>query len=133
MFVLMRDAMTPAGLWHIGTMPVIWIRFARDQVSLVVLGALSLGIVLAIQRLEPKLARTVVWKKRQLGRAVGIGLAAGALVGGPSVIFSMFVPAWLRGGGVQLSLWPALLWLTMAGNLFEELLFRGYLQGIFER
>jgi len=133
MFVIMRDAMTPSGLWHIGTMPVVWIRFARDQVSLLVLGVLSLGIVYLVQRLEPKLAKTVVWKKRKTGRAIGIGLLAGGLIGAPSVVFSIFVPAWLRGGAVQPALWPSLLFLAMAGNLLEEVLFRGYLQGFFER
>src|SRR6185503_11000481 len=101
LFIMMRDAMTPSGLWHIGTMPVVWIRFARDQVSLAVIGLLSLGIVYAVQKLEPKLAKLVVWKKKAPARALGIGAVAGLVIGAPSVIFSAFVPAWIRGGAVQ--------------------------------
>jgi membrane protease YdiL (CAAX protease family) len=114
-------------------MPVIWMRFARDGVSLFLLGAFSLGIVYALQRFEPELARTVVWRRKPWAQSVGLGLATGALIGAPAVAMGFFVPSWARGGSVALSFLPMVAWLSFAGNLLEELLFRGYLQPIFER
>jgi hypothetical protein len=42
-------------------------------------------------------------------------------------------PAAARGGAVPADLWAPLLWTTLLGNLFEETLFRGFLQGYLHR
>src|ERR1700737_3445735 len=48
LFILLRDAMTPLGLWSFGTQGFFWIRLHRDQWFLIVFGfaclALSLGV-----------------------------------------------------------------------------------------
>jgi len=133
LFIVLRDALAPSGLWHIGTMPVIWMRFARDPFVLYLLGAFSLALVYAVQRFEPELARLVVWRRKPWVHALPLGLAGGLVVGAPAAIFAFFVPAWVRGGAVNVALWFPILWLTLTGNLVEELLFRGYLQAWFEK
>lgn len=132
LFVLLRDAMAPAGIWHISGQPVLWIRFARAPEILFLLGASSALLVLALQRFEPALARRVVWRKKSWERAVGWGLGGGILIGAPSVLLGFFISSWARGGAVPSSLWFWIAWVSFLGNWLEEMLFRGYLQGTLE-
>lgn len=48
-FILMRDALTPLGLWKIGkTDGVFWIRLSTDPMFLILFGLCSLLIVMGL-------------------------------------------------------------------------------------
>lgn len=49
-FVLLRDAMTPLGLWSLGTTPngVVWLRLAPDPIVLIGFGASGVLLALAV-------------------------------------------------------------------------------------
>ncbi|MDA0631834.1 CPBP family intramembrane metalloprotease [Nonomuraea sp. MCN248] len=130
-FVLIRDAMTPLGFWRVGTAgPVPWLRFTDDAGTLLVFGAATLALTVTVLRLDDDLRALVRW-----GRPVTAipGLAGGALIAAPVLLLSLSTPLTERGGPVAASLLPALLLFALAGNLAEEVLFRGFLQGHLER
>lgn len=129
-FVLMRDAMTPLGLWSLGAAPngTLWLRFAPDPVVLVGLGVAGALLSLAIAYGPPDLRGLVVWGR--LGpRAVLDALGAAAVVLAPLTALLWTVPVEQHGGAVAVALLPALAVLAFGGNLLEEVLFRGLLQG----
>ncbi|MEV1295062.1 CPBP family intramembrane glutamic endopeptidase [Pseudonocardia sp. NPDC049635] len=129
-FVLVRDAMTPLGLWSLGSTPAgtTWLRFPADPVVLVVLGLVGAAGAVAVAYGPRDLRGLVVWGR--LGpRAVLTALGAAAVVWGPLVALSRAVPVEQRGGAVALALLPAIAVLAFGGNLLEEVLFRGLLQG----
>lgn len=129
-FVLLRDAMTPLGLWSLGTAPngVLWVRFAPEPVVLVGLGAFGVLLSLAIAYGPADLRGLVVWGG--LGpRALRDALGAAAVVLVPLVVLLRTVPVDQRGGAVAVALLPALAVVAFGGNLLEEVLFRGLLQG----
>ncbi|WP_222131158.1 CPBP family intramembrane glutamic endopeptidase [Pseudonocardia sp. C8] len=129
-FVLLRDAMTPLGLWTLGTTPggAPWLRFAPDPIVLTGLGASGVLLALAVAYGPRDLRGLVVWGG--LGpRALVSALGAAAVVLVPVVALLWTVPVQLRGGEVATVLLPALAVLAFGGNLMEEVLFRGLLQG----
>lgn len=129
-FVLLRDAMTPLGLWSLGTTPngVVWLRFAPDPVVLIGFGASGVLLSLAVAFGPRDLRGLVVWGG--LGpRALLHALGAAAVVLVPLVVLLRTVPLDERGGAVAVTLLPALVVLAFGGNLLEEVLFRGLLQG----
>lgn len=130
-FVLIRDAMTPLGFWRIGTSgPAPWLRFADDAGLLLVFGAVTLLLTAAVLRLDGELRALVRWGRPITALA---GLGGGLLIAGPVLLLSLSVPVAERGGPVAAGLLPALLFFALAGNLAEEVLFRGLLQGYLER
>ena len=129
-FVLVRDAMTPLGLWSPGVAPngVMWLRFAPDPVVLIGLGATGVLAALAIAYGPRDLRGLTVWGG--LGpRALITALGAAAVLLVPLVALLRTIPLEDRGGAVPLALLPALAVLAFGGNLMEEVLFRGLLQG----
>ncbi|MFE0687000.1 CPBP family intramembrane glutamic endopeptidase [Streptomyces xiamenensis] len=127
-FVLVRDAMTPAGLWHIGTAGAVpWLRFTPDPALLVVCGTLTLTTTALILRTDHRLAALVPWGRADL-RTLCWGLGGGLLAAAPVLALAAARPLDERGGTVALSLLPALAFFALAGNLAEEVLFRGLLQ-----
>ncbi|HUP56049.1 MAG TPA: CPBP family glutamic-type intramembrane protease [Bdellovibrionota bacterium] len=128
LFMLFRDALSLSGLWSVGGGYFLWMRFAQNVPSLLLLGAFSALFVLGLFHWERELARGVRWIRGSAARAVGLGLLGGAIVAGPALVAGFFVSSWGRGGPVPVSLWPAIAWLSFAGNLLEETLFRGFLQ-----
>jgi membrane protease YdiL (CAAX protease family) len=150
MFVLLRDAMTPHGMWSIvsggANWPVPVMRLIASGPGLLALAAATAGIVWALARYE-SLCANVAWRKPglPLPRALASGVA-GALV--------IAAPVWLstaiRWAGVLVLSHtdgadstagpcavpavrlPALLIFALVGNSYEELLFRGMLQGYLE-
>jgi len=129
-FILIRDAMSPAGLWRFGG-PVPWLRFTDQAGIMLGLGAAALAATAALMRLEGDLRALVRWG-RPGPAAAGLGLGGGVLAAAPVLAISAPVPITERGGTVALSLLPALLVFCLAGNLAEEVLFRGVLQGYLE-
>ncbi|MFW6228928.1 MAG: type II CAAX prenyl endopeptidase Rce1 family protein, partial [Alkalispirochaeta sp.] len=133
LFVLFRDAMTPLGLWRFGAIDgVFWIRLSEDAWFLVAFGLASAGLVAAAIVFDRETRRFVRFRRGSLPRGIAVGVGAAILVVVPLAIAYRFVPIDLRGGDVLTQLLPALLVFALLGNLFEELLFRGYVVGALE-
>lgn len=125
LFVLLRDALVPAGLWQITNS--LEIRFAPFPGILWIIAIASAAIALSIRYLleapNPVLLKTKFWKSILAG-----------IVGGVLVFFPVFI---LNRAGLGASTLPkpsgmllisSLLSICLLGNFFEEILFRGYLQ-----
>lgn len=133
-FLLLRDAMTPEGFWRFGTSPgpLVWIRFAENGALLVTLGGLSLFATLLMLFACQGMNRRIRWFGRKPALSVAAGVSGALAVAAPLLIAYAYVPIEERGGLFPASLLPHLLFLALSGNLLEEVLFRGYLQGYFE-
>ncbi|WP_224389263.1 CPBP family intramembrane glutamic endopeptidase [Pseudonocardia sp. ICBG1293] len=129
-FVLVRDAMTPLGLWSIGLAPhgLLWLRLSPDPVVLLGMGTLGVVASLVVAHGPQDLRGTVVWGR--IGpRSLLAALGAAAVLLVPLTTVLRTVPVEQRGGAVAIGLLPALAVLAFGGNLLEEVLFRGLLQG----
>ncbi|MDU9394645.1 CPBP family intramembrane glutamic endopeptidase [Pseudomonas sp. zfem002] len=124
-FVLVRDAMTPTGLWSLDGQ--VRIGFIANPLVLAALGVMSLGLIAVLARLAPELWALIVWRKGQLPGGLTLGLLAGCAIGLPLRLYqdSAFTgfDGWLAG----------MVLLAYGGNALEEVLFRGLLQGWLER
>lgn len=131
-FILIRDAMTPTRLWEFGLVGdfVPWLRMTDDPVVLVAFGLGSILLVLATLR-DPHLRSLVQWGTPDPG-TIGLGILGGILAAAPILALSAAAPLEDRGGAVALGVLPALAFMALAGNLGEEVFFRGYLQGRLE-
>ncbi|WP_308416834.1 CPBP family intramembrane glutamic endopeptidase [Streptomyces sp. AJS327] len=128
-FVLVRDAMTPVGLWRVGTTESVpWLRMLADPALLLALGGGTLAATWAVLRADRRLSALVVWGRADLP-TVACGLGGGLLAAAPVLALSATVPQGERGGAVAASILPVLAFFTLTGNLAEEVLFRGLLQG----
>ena len=131
-FILVRDAMTPLGLWDFGATDAFWLRFTAPGPVLVAMGITSALIVVAMQMADPELRSFVRWFTGSRVTATLEGLFGAVLVTAPILVWYAFVPIELRGGAVATRLIPAVMVTALLGNLYEETLFRGYLQGYLE-
>lgn len=124
-FVLVRDAMTPQGLWSLTDQAQI--GFIANPLILAALGLLSLALVGLLACLAPALWALVVWRKGNLAGGLVLGLLAGIVIGLPLRLY--------QGNGFDVDmLWlGGLLVLAYGGNALEEVLFRGVLQGYLEQ
>jgi len=130
-FVLFRDAMTPVGLWQLGVPG--FIRLPASVGLLMALGVSSVAIVLLMQAVEPELRSLVVWVRGDPFAGVGAGVATALLIAAPVYGLEMSKPESDHGAVAGFDLAPALLLMALMGNLYEEVLFRGYVQGYLER
>ncbi|MFO7252857.1 MAG: CPBP family glutamic-type intramembrane protease [Actinomycetes bacterium] len=132
-FVLVRDAMTPMGFWTFGVAGgvVPWLRFVNDGTVLVTFGVVSLAFVAGVLRLDRELRAPVAWGRFDV-RTLALGIGGGVLVAAP-VLLGRRLWAHDSAPGVPAGLLAALLFLALAGNFAEEVLFRGLLQGRLER
>lgn len=130
-FILMRDAMTPIGLWTFGiTDGVMWLRFIEDPFILISLGVFSLVIAFLLYRYVLSLKTSLKWFRGSTKiQAIIAGLVMPIIILGPFVIPYLFTPISTRGGAVPLSMLGSLFVFSLMGNFLEEILFRGYLQG----
>lgn len=128
-FILIRDAMTPAGLWSFGLVDaaIPWLRMTSNVAVLVGFGLGSLALV-GLTLLDAPV-RALLPRGRPTWASVPVGLLGGALAAGPVLALSVSTPIALRGGEVAAGVLPFLLFMCLAGNLGEEVFFRGYLQG----
>ena len=132
-FILLRDAMTPVGFWSFGvSLPAVWLRFTDDVLVLWMLGAMSLGAV-GLLLASKDLRKLVRWGKARSPGAYIVGIVTGVLVALPFVATGLTVDISARGGSVAVALLPALLFMALAGNLLEELIFRGFYQSYLEK
>lgn len=129
-FILVRDAMTPAGFWHLGVSSnTFWLRFAEDGLLLFILGIVSILFTLLILRLNTGMRVEIIWFGKRKLISLLVGLVGAAVVVAPILLIYIPVPIEERGGAVSATLWPSLLFMALCGNWLEEVLFRGYLQG----
>lgn len=133
-FILIRDALTPVGFWRFGTTDggVIWLRFTEDSRALVLFATVALVVTVAVLYRSPDLRALVTWG-RVRPSTIALGIVGGVLAAAPALLLYTLWPVDDRGGAVAASVMPALLWFALAGNLAEEVLFRGFLQGYLER
>jgi len=132
-FIILRDSMTPSGLWYLGAEGFFWIRFVPNPVILVLLGFSSIIIAFVIIAKDPGCRELVVWVKDGNIKAVVTGLAGMIIVALPVIIIYSQVDLLTRGGSVPYSVIPAIFVFASGGNLFEEILFRGFVQGYIEK
>ena len=133
-FVLLRDAMTPMGFWQLGlTDSVLWVRFIDEPFILLGLGFTSILLTIGIVLANPKMRDWLSWSGDSTGKSIIVGIIGSFAVSLPLLFMYRFVPLSERGGEVATILLIPLLWMTIAGNFMEEVLFRGYLQGYFGR
>jgi membrane protease YdiL (CAAX protease family) len=130
LFILLRDAMTPLGLWSFGTQGFFWIRLSSDSAFLVLFGFACLGLSLAVYYLDRPNRHLLIWRRTSLLAGALWGLAGAIVVVLPFVAIYCFTPIGERGGNVPLQLVPAIFLFAILGNLLEEALFRGYVCGL---
>ncbi|WP_449062965.1 hypothetical protein [Planomonospora algeriensis] len=80
-FMLIRDAMTPSGLWRLGAVGAVpWLRFTDQAGILLTFGAGALALTALVLRLDRDLRVLVRWGRFGCA-AIGLGLGGCAAVG----------------------------------------------------
>lgn len=134
-FVLLRDAMTPMGLWRPAStqldswFPAFSLSFHEDPVVLAGLAFTSLAVVVILARGVPELGRLLVWHRNGIAVGCGLGVLAGGLLALPVLVLGGFHAERLT---THFPWVIAMLLLAYGGNTLEEVLFRGFLQGHLE-
>ena len=129
LFVALRDAMTPLGLWSFGTQGFFWIRLVNDSWFLILFGIACLSLSVAIYFLDRENQPLFQWIRGKWARGLLWGTVGALVVVAPLAIIYRYIPIDTRGGPVSSHLLPAILVFTLLGNLLEEALFRGYVYG----
>lgn len=127
-FVLMRDAMTPLGMWALGS--EVQIAFSANAFVLAMLGWLSALLIMLLARIAPDLWRLIRWTLGHPGIGLACGLLVGCLIGAPLRIYQGIDASAIHGYWVWL---PGMVVLAFGANALEEVLFRGFLQGYLEQ
>lgn len=135
-FVLLRDAFTPIGFWRFGIADglIPWIRFTDDGVALGLLSAMLLGILLILLFVNRTMKQYLRWGLLNV-QTIFWGILGAVAIALPFIaaVTVLSIPISERGGEVAHVTLPILLLMILIGNLLEEVLFRGYLQGYFEK
>ncbi|HEY3898738.1 MAG TPA: CPBP family intramembrane glutamic endopeptidase [Chthoniobacter sp.] len=129
LFILLRDAMTPLGLWSFGTQGFFWMRLDSDPWFLTGFGLACLGLSLGIYFLDRANRPLFRWTRAPLGYGIIWGVGGALLVVLPFIALYRHTPIELRGWPVPLQLLPFTFTFALLGNLLEEALFRGYVLG----
>lgn len=127
-FVLMRDVMTPLGLWARGS--EVQIAFSENALVLAALGGLSVLTIMLLARVAPDLWSLIRWFIGNPGVGLLVGLGVGCLIGVPLRVYQGIDASQIHGYWVWL---PGLVVLAYGANALEEVLFRGFLQGYLEQ
>ncbi|HEX4202555.1 MAG TPA: CPBP family intramembrane glutamic endopeptidase [Chthoniobacterales bacterium] len=133
LFILLRDVMTPLGVWRFGTTGFFWIRVFNEPLSLIFMALCMVVLIPVMNLIDPDLKALIVWKKAAWLPLILAGAIGALAVAAPSFLLSFGIPIGQRGGPVTSQLLGSLLIFAMLGNLYEEVLFRGYLQGYLEK
>lgn len=126
LFVLIRDAMTPERLWAFDG---IRITFVDDAAVLTLLGLGSVVGVALLCILERDLRQYLIWWKGGGVQGTMLGFSGGLLLALPALLLSGFEPIFVS---FRAEFVAGLILMTYAGNLLEEVIFRGFLQGQLE-
>src|SRR5262249_16158105 len=129
LFILLRDTMTPLGLWSFGSEGFFWIRLHGNPLFLIVFGVACLGLRLAVSYLYLANLRLFRWTRGRFLLGLLWGMLGAILVVAPVLVVYQYTPVESRGGTVSFQKIPALLVFALLGNLLEESLFRGYVYG----
>jgi hypothetical protein len=133
LFILLRDAMTPLGLWSFGPQGFFWIRLHDDPGFLVLFGVACLGLSFGVYYLDRDNRSLVQWTRGRKPLGLLWGIAGTVVVVAPLAVAYQYTPVQSRGGQVPLHNIPAILVFALLGNLLEEVLFRGYVYGLLAR
>jgi membrane protease YdiL (CAAX protease family) len=128
-FVLLRDAMTPNGIWTFGSQGFFWMRLDTNPAFLVLFGVACLGISLSLYYFDRDNRPLFRWRRGSIPIGLLWGLAGAAVVFAPFIVMYQFTPNEQRGGSVPHDILPAVFAFAFLGNLLEEALFRGYVLG----
>src|SRR5688572_18735676 len=85
LFTLLRDAMTPLGLWAFGSQGWLWIRFYPDPWFLVCSAVTCLGLSLGLYYLDRENQSLFQWTRGSLPLGLLGGLAGAMVVVAPLV------------------------------------------------
>jgi len=78
LFILLRDAMTPLGLWSFGSRGFFWIRINNDALFLLLFGLSSAGLAAALYFFDRENRWLMRFFRRNRTAGIVVG-AAGAL------------------------------------------------------
>lgn len=131
-FILVRDTITPLGLWWFGAGWVPWLRMNSEPALVLMVGSICFGVAIAMNAVEPDLRRLIVWFRGDKWLALAGGLGGALAVFLPFIAIYAPIPMADRGGPVDLAHWLPLAVMCLLINFYEETLFRGYLQGYLE-
>lgn len=123
-FVLARDAMTRSGFWHIGAGSL---RFTATAAVMLVLAAMSVALCGAIYGLERRARRGMAWLGQSALTSLVYGVGGAVLISAVAAASkaAFALPSLPVPGADTL---VVLVVFALAGNAYEELLFRGLLQ-----
>ncbi len=133
LFILLRDAMTPLGLWSFGAAGFFWIRLHSNPWFLALFGVASLGFTLSLYHFDAANRPLLPLERRSSWQGLVLGIGGALLVVAPLALIYAGTPVAARGGGVPRAHLPTILVFTLLGNLWEEALFRGYVYGLLAR
>ena len=133
LFILLRDAMTPLGLWSFGAAGFFWIRLHSNPWFLALFGVASLGFTLSLYHFDAANRPLLPLERRSSWQGLVLGMGGALLVVAPLALIYAGTPVAARGGGVPRAHLPAILIFALLGNLWEEALFRGYVYGLLAR
>lgn len=117
-FIMMRDTMTPMGIWTFGQgQGIIWFRFINDSFVLISLALLSGIFSIIVLIVNQNKLTAVNWTADSTYLlSLLYGFLGSLLTVGPFLILYLFIPIDLRGGLVSMDLWPALFIFCLLGN-----------------
>lgn len=134
-FILLRDALTPSSLWSLGIAGgVPWIRFFPSHLFLIGMGVSSFLFATALVVGDKENSRDVVFLRKGEALRGWIAAIAGLTILLAPILIGLHKAAIEeRGGPVDPTLVGSILVFALAGNLLEELLFRGYVYNFLKR
>src|SRR5262245_9330830 len=92
LFVLLRDAMTPLGLWSFGTEGFFWIRLHSDPWFLVAFGLACIAMSLGLYFLDRENRRLFRWTGGNGPRELLAGVGGAIVVVAPLAVVYQFTP-----------------------------------------
>lgn len=127
-FVLARDAMTPPGFWQLSPGAL---RFNASPLVLLVVGSGSLSMVALTYLMERRSLDTIRWIGPRLWSSLLYG--AGGVLAIALAVLALKAMVHLPAPPAPANdMIPVILLFALAGNLYEEFLFRGLLQAHLE-